>query len=351
MSSPLPVDPNTAAFVGRARRALPVLAAAGVTGGLAGLPNVDGLRQAAADLRQHAVDHLDRYVRQASDRVRAAGGTVAEAVDPADARRRVTAWSGGEPAVLRSWSPVADEVGLVPGLDGAGARPVVAASFVVAETGQAVLLADEPGTAAASGALYLAGVDAVVPRAVDLAVLLKLLARSAVGRPMPPVVSLVTPAHLLWVDNGRRAAAGGPYREALRCIGCGACAAVCPVYQPAWVSRASGGPIGAILGPTRGQPVDPHLPFASTLCGACGDACPVKIDLPGLLIRRRADAVAAGAPAGPARWWAWAAGVPWRFRVAQWWYRRTLAHPRRPVVTPDGPPFHARWSARGPARH
>jgi L-lactate dehydrogenase complex protein LldF len=139
-------------------------------------------------------------------------------------------------------------------------------------------------------------------------VFLQLLPRSSTGERMNPYTSLWAGVwkgdgphsfHLVLLDNGRtRALADETGRPALRCIRCSACVNVCPVYR-----RTGGhayhtvyaGPIGAILQPqlsgTRGPAGS--LPFASSLCGACADVCPVKIDIPGILVHERARVVAA----------------------------------------------------------
>src|SRR5690606_13386981 len=132
-----------------------------------------------------------------------------------------------------------------------------------------------------------------------LAVLLKLLARSATGQPLTVYTSHVTGprraheppsaggpehVHFILVDNGRTEALKAETREMLRCIRCGACLNSCPVYRKvgghAYGSVYSG-PIGAILTPVlRGLQSYPDLPHASSLCGACYEACPVKINIP-----------------------------------------------------------------------
>jgi L-lactate dehydrogenase complex protein LldF len=149
------------------------------------------------------------------------------------------------------------------------------------------------------------GIEKVVPTPADLAVLLELLARSATGERMNPYTSLWTGVHrsdgprsfhLVLLDNGRTATLADPHgRAALHCIRCSACLNVCPVY-----TRTGGhaygsvdpGPIGAILTPQlAGIATAPTLPYASTLCGACADVCPVKIPIPRILVHLRAAAV------------------------------------------------------------
>jgi len=146
------------------------------------------------------------------------------------------------------------------------------------------------------------GIEKVIPSWADLAVFLQLLPRSSTGERMNPYTSMwtgVTPGdgpqafHLVLLDNGRTAALADPAgREALHCIRCSACLNVCPVYERTG-GHAYGsvypGPIGAVLSPQlTGIAHNASLPYASTLCGACYDACPVKIDIPSLLVHLRA---------------------------------------------------------------
>jgi len=158
------------------------------------------------------------------------------------------------------------------------------------------------------------GIEKVVPAFQDLEVFTQLLPRSSTGERMNPYTTMwtgVTPGdgpqafHLVLLDNGRtKALADEVGRSALHCIRCSACMNVCPVYEHTG-GHAYGsvypGPIGAILTPqltgmgTRGA-TDPHdptasLPFASSLCGACFEACPVKIDIPTALVHLRNRAV------------------------------------------------------------
>ncbi|MGY5883462.1 lactate utilization protein B [Modestobacter lacusdianchii] len=155
------------------------------------------------------------------------------------------------------------------------------------------------------------GIEKVVPTFGDLEVFMQLLPRSSTAERMNPYTSLwtgVTPGdgpqefHLVLLDNGRSRVLADPEgRSALHCIRCSACLNVCPVYERVG-GHAYGsvypGPIGAVLSPqltgmTGGKDPNSTLPFASTLCGACFDACPVRIDIPTMLVKLRADAVEA----------------------------------------------------------
>ncbi|WP_024756927.1 LutB/LldF family L-lactate oxidation iron-sulfur protein [Streptomyces exfoliatus] len=187
---------------------------------------------------------------------------------------------------------------------------VSGANFGIAETGTLAVVESE-----GNGRMCLTlprtlitvmGIEKILPRYADLEVFFQLLPRSSTGERMNPYTSLwtgVTPGdgpqefHLVLLDNGRTAAlADAVGREALHCIRCSACLNVCPVYERVG-GHAYGstypGPIGAVLTPqlagTHAVKDDPNssLPYASTLCGACYDACPVKIDIPSLLVELR----------------------------------------------------------------
>jgi len=189
---------------------------------------------------------------------------------------------------------------------------VSGANFAVAETGTLVVVESE-----GNGRMCLTlpevlvsvvGIEKVVPTWADLDVFLRLLPRSSTGERMNPYTSTwtgVTPGdgpqqvHVVLLDNGRtRALADQVGRQALRCIRCSACLNVCPVYERTG-GHAYGsvypGPIGAILNPLlRGPGTDAQtdsLPFASSLCGACYEVCPVKIDIPSVLVDLRAQVV------------------------------------------------------------
>ncbi|MEU3658825.1 lactate utilization protein B [Streptomyces sp. NPDC032940] len=187
---------------------------------------------------------------------------------------------------------------------------VSGANFGIAETGTLSVVESE-----GNGRMCLTlprtlitvmGIEKVLPRYRDLEVFLQLLPRSSTGERMNPYTSMwtgVTPGdgpqefHLVLLDNGRTAALADRIgREALNCIRCSACLNVCPVYERAG-GHAYGstypGPIGAVLTPQlagmHAAENDPNssLPYASSLCGACFDACPVKIDIPSLLVELR----------------------------------------------------------------
>jgi L-lactate dehydrogenase complex protein LldF len=149
------------------------------------------------------------------------------------------------------------------------------------------------------------GIEKVLPLWRDLEVFLQLLPRSSTAERMNPYTSLWTGVrpgdgprefHLVLLDNGRtRVLSDAVGRQALHCIRCSACLNVCPVYE-----RVGGqayesvypGPIGAILTPLlRGLDAAPTLPWASSLCGACYEVCPVKIDIPSILVHLRGRVV------------------------------------------------------------
>ncbi len=193
---------------------------------------------------------------------------------------------------------------------------VSGANFGVAETGTLCVVESEGNgrmcTTLPPVLVTILGIEKLVPRFDDLEVFLQLLPRSSTGERMNPYTSLWTGVtagdgpqelHVVLLDNGRtRVLRDDVGRQALHCIRCSACLNVCPVY-----SRTGGhaygsvypGPIGAILTPQLiGIENAKSLPFASTLCGACYEVCPVKIDIPTVLLHLRGAAVQAGAPRG-----------------------------------------------------
>ncbi|MDR8412097.1 lactate utilization protein [Nonomuraea sp. 3-1Str] len=181
------------------------------------------------------------------------------------------------------------------------------ANFMVAETGTLVVLESEGNgrmcLTLPETLISVVGIEKVLPTWRDLEVFLQLLPRSSTGERMNPYTSTWTGSaegqdfHLVLLDNGRTdVLADEVGRQALRCIRCSACLNVCPVYERAG-GHAYGsvypGPIGAILTPQlRGMTsdLDASLPYASSLCGACYEVCPVAIDIPEVLVDLRAKA-------------------------------------------------------------
>jgi L-lactate dehydrogenase complex protein LldF len=167
-------------------------------------------------------------------------------------------------------------------------------NFAVAESGSIAICTNEGnadlGTSLPPVHIACLGIEKLVPTLADLAVFLRLLARSATGQPITTYTSLITgPApgrelHLVLVDNGRsRLLARPEHRATLACIRCGACLNTCPVYRRAG-GHAYGlsvpGPIGLVLSPAlEGSKETAALSFASSLCGSCSHVCPVGIDL------------------------------------------------------------------------
>ena len=189
---------------------------------------------------------------------------------------------------------------------------VSGANFAVAETGTIVVVENEGNarltTTVPKIHVALVGIEKLIPRYEDLSLFLTVLARSATGQKSSTYVSFITGPkrstdidgpeefHLVLLDNGRsKILASEKTRESLYCIRCGACLNNCPVYRKVgghsygWVYS---GPIGAIITPQlMGIDKAPELPFASSLCGACHDVCPVKIDFPKVLLELRKNVV------------------------------------------------------------
>jgi L-lactate dehydrogenase complex protein LldF len=181
------------------------------------------------------------------------------------------------------------------------------ANFLIAETGSVAVVESEGNgrmcLTLPRALITLAGIEKVIPRFQDLEVMLQMLARSATGERMNPYTSLwsgVTPGdgperfHVVLLDNGRSSILTRPReRQTLKCIRCGACMNACPVYRQTG-GHAYGsvypGPIGAILTPQlmRLQHAQ-SLPYASSLCGACYEVCPVKINIPDVLLDLRSQ--------------------------------------------------------------
>ena len=212
---------------------------------------------------------------------------------------------------------------------------ITGANFAVADTGTVVLVTNEGNgrmvTSLPRVHVAVMGVEKVVPSLTDLMVFLAILAKSATGQKLSVYTSLVQGPrragelegpeefHLVLLDGGRIAQIGGPLREALSCLRCGACLNVCPVYRQIG-GHAYGytypGPIGILLtAMMEGTPAVKDLAHASSLCGACADACPVRIDIPRMLIDLRREV-------GDRKI------APWTERVAFTLLSRLLRHPR-----------------------
>jgi len=262
---------------------------------------------------------------------------------------------------------------------------VTGANFLVADSGAVVVVENEGNARLSSSApkihIAIAGIEKVIPRAQDLAVFLDLLGRSATGQPLTVYTSFLSGPrrageidgpdefYVVLLDNGRTKLLRDPEkRQSLYCIRCGACLNHCPVYRKIgghnypWVYS---GPIGAIITPQfHGVAEDGWLPFASSLCGACAEVCPVKIEIPRVLLKLRSEVTEARKSQGTGgleRWgfrvWAWLMTNPRMYRflagigsklspilpkiglLAKWTGQREL-----PRLAPKS--FHELWSER-----
>ena len=251
------------------------------------------------------------------------------------------------------------------------------ANFLIAETGGVAIVESEgngrmcltlPRTL-----ITIAGIEKVLPRFADLEVMLQMLARSATGERMSPYTSLWTGVakgegsrgdgpqkfHVVLLDNGRSSIlARKTERQTLRCIRCAACMNACPVYRQTG-GHAYGsvypGPIGAILTPQLMEMKHAQsLPYASTLCGACYEVCPVKINIPEILIDLRAQVTdqerkSAKKFADPMYWGMRVASLvfsrAWLFHMAQWKARIVLRlFTRRDGWIHSLPSVGAKWT-------
>jgi len=349
---------------------------------VAEIDNFEKLRDLARDIKQHAVDNIDRYLQQFIDNVKSHGGQVHLAKTAADANRIIASIARDNDLKLavKVKSMTTEETRLNEQLaaDGVRAietdlgefivqldhdrpshivtpiihknRKVVAAAmareigveytedpetltmharrylrdvfrrcdlgvsgvnFAVAETGTICICTNEGNgrlsTTRPKVHVALMGIEKVIPRMADLAVFLKILARSSTGQPITVYTSLINgpkrPAdpdgpeklHVVILDGGRRRIQQSEYRDILRCIRCGACLNACPVYRRIG-GHAYGnvypGPIGKLLAPLlNDKTYYGGLPQASSLCGLCLEVCPVRINIPDALIRLRKDQV------------------------------------------------------------
>lgn len=184
---------------------------------------------------------------------------------------------------------------------------ITGCNFAVAETGSFTLVTNEGNadlvTSLPKTQITVMGMERLVPTFEELEVLVGMLTRSAVGQKLTSYITTLTGPrdegdvdgpeefHLVIVDNGRSKILGGEFQQILQCIRCAACVNACPVYRHVGghtYASIYSGPIGAVLSPLLGGYDDyKELPYLSTLCGACTEACPVKIPLHELLIRHR----------------------------------------------------------------
>jgi L-lactate dehydrogenase complex protein LldF len=262
---------------------------------------------------------------------------------------------------------------------------ITGANFLVAETGQ-ISITENEGNARLTAALprvhiAIVGIEKLVARLDDLAVLLPMLATAGAGQPMTCYNTLYAgprrageqdgpeEMHVVLLDNSRTALlADAEQRDSLQCIRCGACLNVCPIFKNVGgftYGTTYQGPIGSVITPhLRGLKEWNHLSAASSLCGACTDACPVRIDIHHHLLQNRRNA-ARTAPNRLERLgqqaFAFVARRPWLFAAGGWWFRRTLRILKwvRPpllsawLATRDLPPaprqsFRAAWKRRRP---
>jgi L-lactate dehydrogenase complex protein LldF len=345
--------------------------------------NWEAARQRCHEIKREAVNHLDRYLLEFEEKVKARGGHVFWAENGEEARTYITelARRGGVRTIVKSKSMVAEEIHLAAalekegikvyetdlgefivqlrneppyhivtpamhltrsdisalfkeklgGVDTADPSELVAvarrwlrrtffaaemgisgANFLVADSGMIAITTNE-GNADLGMTLprihvAIAGIEKVIPRLEDLAILWPVLATAGTGQPITCYNTLIggprgphepdgpEEFHIVLLDNGRsELLADAEQRDVLHCIRCGACLNVCPVFRSVGghtYGTTYPGPIGSVLTPhLRGLDEFQHLSYASSLCGACTEACPVKIDLHHHLLHNRRNAV------------------------------------------------------------
>lgn len=353
--------------------------------------DADAVRKLASRIKQHTLENLPTYLKQAEEAMVANGVTVHWAKDGDEANAIVLEIMRRRKArkVVKSKSMVSEETHLVPFLEKHGMEAVetdlgeyivqidgdmpshivtpiihknrkqigrsfereglgpytedpetltamarsflrqkyleadvgiTGANFVVAESGRIALVTNEGNArfsmAATKTHIAMVGIEKLVPRDVDLSVMLSLLARSSTGQRLTVYTQFISGAraksqeegpeemHVIFLDNGRSEVLASNCREILRCIRCGACMNICPVYR-----QTSGhayrsvypGPVGAVLSPLlnkSGYAPLADLPKASSLCGACQEVCPVDIPIPDLLVKLRHKGKDEGAERG-----------------------------------------------------
>lgn len=225
-------------------------------------------------------------------------------------------------------------------------------NFGIAETGRLVLVENEGNnrlsTTAPEVHIALMGIEKLIPSEADLAVFLRLLAGSATGQTVTSYTHFIRgprgdeldgprEVHVVLLDNGRSKIMSGPYRSILRCIRCGACLNVCPVYRQASghaYHHVYSGPLGAVLAPALEGPEKlGAIAKASTLCGACEEVCPVKIPIPTMLLRLRDEAFRAGLIHEPIPWSGFAVGATnstaWKMGLTMLPLASNVPHPMK----------------------
>ena len=377
------------------------------------LDDVEGLRDAAHEIRMRGVRDLDRYLEQFTSSLEDMGGHVAVCATPEEACQYIVdvCRARGATLVAKAKSMVSEEIELNAALEGAGIRSVetdlgeyilqleeehpvhivapaiektkedvarlfsrvegreieadleeltqaarrqlrqvfidadvgiTGANFVVAETGTIATVTNEGNARFVSSLppvhIAVTGIERLVPNLADLAPLLTLLGRSGTGQRLTSYTQLITgprrngeedgpeELHVVFIENGRRNLLGTKYEEMLACIRCGACLNVCPVYRKtagAAYGPVYSGPMGAVLAPLMvGIEHARSLPHASSLCGACTQACPVKIPLHELLLELRRDLVDEGVASRRERLafflWSLAWSRPLGYRLSTW---------------------------------
>jgi L-lactate dehydrogenase complex protein LldF len=435
----------------------------GITSARERLPEFDTLRDAARDIKNHTLAHLDLYLEELERKVTETGGVVHWATTAAEARGIIEGICRHANArtVTKGKSMISEEIALNAHLEKAGfkvvetdlgeyliqirneppshiigpavhltrdqieadfrrvhkhlpaersiteptalvdeARKVLrkefisadvgitGANFLIAETGTSVIVTNE-GNGDLTQILprvhiVLATIEKVVPTLEDVSTILRVLARSATGQEISNYTTFSTGPkrpgdpdgpeeyHLVLLDGGRTEILGSEFREALRCIRCGACMDHCPVYHAVgghsygWVYP---GPIGAVVNPALiGIAEAKHLPHASTFCGRCEQVCPMRIPLPKMMRYWReqdyALAKRSELPQRSLRLWAWLARRPALYhratRLGAWLLKLVSGRkglPRalplagswmrhRDFPAPQGSTFHAQWAKR-----
>jgi len=345
--------------------------------------NWEAAREQCREVKSEAVNHLDHYLLEFEEKVKARGGHVYWAENSEEARTYITdlAHRRGVRTIVKSKSMVAEEIHLAPALEKQGIKVyetdlgefivqlrneppyhivtpamhltrgdisalfkeklggvdtqdpselvaaariwlrrtffaaemgISGANFLVADSGMIAITTNEGnadlGTSLPRIHVAIAGIEKVIPRLEDLAILWPVLATSGTGQPITCYNTLIggprgpnetdgpEEFHVVLLDNGRsELLADAEQREVLNCIRCGACLNACPVFRTVGghtYGTTYPGPIGSVLTPhLRGLDEFQHLSYASSLCGACTDVCPVKIDLHHHLLHNRRNAV------------------------------------------------------------